>query len=137
MASLGYDVETTSTGAFRIKKEDGSAIDIGEFVSYPTYFNKWKRDYPNLKVSRPVEDICNLCYTFAHRTKYFAGMQRRSVGGHDDGDDEEDNDDVDELVRMTGEIDINCPECAATRLEEEREQMMLKAAEHIQMARAQ
>jgi hypothetical protein len=55
MASLGYDVETTSTRAFRIKKEDGSAIDIGEFVSYPTNFNKWKRDYPNLKVSRLVE----------------------------------------------------------------------------------
>ncbi len=55
MASLGYDVETTSTGAFRIKKEDGSAIDISEFVSYPTIFNKWKRDYPNLKVSKPVE----------------------------------------------------------------------------------
>ena len=61
IASLGYDVQTTATGALKIKKEDGSVIDNGEFVSYPTYFNKWKRDYPNLKVSRPVEDICNLC----------------------------------------------------------------------------
>ena len=60
IASLGYDMEMTATGAFKIKKEDGSVIDISEFVSYLTYFNKWKRDYPNLKVSRPVEDICNL-----------------------------------------------------------------------------
>ncbi len=95
-----------------------------------------------MKVSRPVEDICNVCYTFAHRMKYFVDLQRRSVlGGNDDDDDDEDEedngDDVDELVRMTGKIDINRPECAATKLAEEREQMMLEAAEHIQMARAQ
>ncbi len=77
IASLGYDVQTTATGALKIKKEDGSAINNGEFVSYPTYFKKWKRDYPNLKVSRLVEDICNLCYTFAHRTKYFADAQKK------------------------------------------------------------
>ena len=56
--SLGYDIKTTATGAFKIKKGVGSTIDNGEFVSYPMYFNKWKRDYPNLKVSRQVEDIC-------------------------------------------------------------------------------
>ncbi len=104
MASLGYDVETTATGTFRIKKEDGSAINIGEFVSYPTYFNKWKRDYPNLKVSRPVEDICNLCYTFVHWTKYFADVQRRCLHDKDEDDDEDedrDKDDIDELTRLT------------------------------------
>ncbi len=37
MASLGYDVETMATGGFRIQKVDGSAMDIGEFVSFPTY----------------------------------------------------------------------------------------------------
>lgn len=24
----------------------------------PTYLAKWKQDYPNLKVSRPIEEIC-------------------------------------------------------------------------------
>ena len=71
MSSLGYITETTATGAFKIRKEDGSAVNTGEFVSFPTYHTKWKRDYPNLKASRPVEDICNLCYTFAHRQKFF------------------------------------------------------------------
>ncbi len=71
MSSLGYITETTATVAFKIRKEDGSAVDTGEFVSFPTYHTKWKRDYPNLKASRPVEDICNLCYTFAHRQKFF------------------------------------------------------------------
>ena len=96
MASLGYDVEMMATGALKIKKEDGSAINNGEFLSYPTYFNKWKRDYPNLKVSRPVEDICNLCYTFAHRTKYFADVQRRCL--HDNDEDDEEDEDTEKMT---------------------------------------
>jgi hypothetical protein len=66
MASLGYRAETTSTGAFNISREDDGDIDYGEFVSYLTCYYKWRQDYPDLKVSRPVEDICNICYTFAH-----------------------------------------------------------------------
>ncbi len=80
MSSLGYIAETTATGMFKIRKEDGSAVDTGEFVSFPTYHTKWKRDYPNLKVSRPVEDICNLCYTFAHHQKFFSDHMRRCGG---------------------------------------------------------
>ncbi len=59
-------------------------------MSYTTYYNKGKRDNPNLKVSRPIEDICNLCYSFAHCLKFFADHMMRCVG-LDDGDD--DNDD--------------------------------------------
>ena len=83
MASLGYMAEMTPMGAFIITSEDGGDIDTGEFVPYPIYSNKWKRDYPNLKVSRPVEDICNLCYMFAHHHKFFADhtMRRNSQGG--------------------------------------------------------
>ncbi len=143
MSSLGYIVDTTATGGFKIRKEDGSAVDTGEFVSFPTYHTKWKRDYPNLKVSRPVEDICNLCYTFVHRNKFFTDHMMR-CGGYDDtdnndheDDNNEDQDVVDELARLTRDININRPECASDKVAEEREQMMLKAAEHIKMARAQ
>ncbi len=88
------------------KKQDGSAINIGEFVLYPTYFNKWKRDYPNLKVSRPVDDICNLCYTFAHRTKYFVDAQRKCLRENDKEDDEEEEeeDNVNQLMCLTQNI---------------------------------
>jgi hypothetical protein len=66
LASLGYRAETLETGAFKISRDDGGDINNGElFVSYTTYYLKWKRDYPNLKVSRPVEDICNICYMSA------------------------------------------------------------------------
>ena len=87
MSSLGYTTETTATGAFKIRKEDGSAVDTSEFVSFPTYHTKWKRDYPNLKVSRPVEDICNLCYTFAKKKYDRMKEQLKTVAFGDDDDE--------------------------------------------------
>ena len=50
LSSLGYRAETTESGSFTISRDDGGAIDTGEFVSYTTYYNVWKRDYPDLKV---------------------------------------------------------------------------------------
>ncbi len=89
-----------------------------------------------MKVSRPVEDICNLCYTFAHRQKFFSDHMRR-CGGYADDNNNEDQNVVDELARLTRGININCPECASDKVAEEKEQMFLEAAEHIKMARAQ
>ena len=51
---------------------------------------------------------------------------------NDDEEEEGDKDEVDKLARLTQNfLDINRPECAATVMAEEREQMMLEAAEHI------
>ena len=36
------------------------------------YYAKWKWDCPQLKVSRPAEDICQYCYTFADRHMHLA-----------------------------------------------------------------
>jgi hypothetical protein len=66
MALLGYVVRTTAMGAFIVMGEEGKEVDAGEYCSFPTYFNLWKHDIPELKVSRPVEDICKDCYTFAN-----------------------------------------------------------------------
>jgi hypothetical protein len=32
--------------------------------SWGAYLNVWNKKYPNLKVSRPAEDICGYCYKF-------------------------------------------------------------------------
>ena len=69
----------------------------------------------------------------------------RRSSDYDDDDNEQDNveeggqdpDIVDELARLTRRVDLNQPECASDEVAEEREQMMLNAAEHIEMARAQ
>jgi hypothetical protein len=107
----------------------------------------WKRDYPDLKVSRPVEDICNLCYTFAHRHKFFADHTTKRSGCDNDNNvqDEADNDVgddnspnvVEEIARLTERINLDKPDCASDKVAEEREQMILEAADHIKMAKAQ
>ncbi len=60
---------------------DGKEVDAGEYCSFPTYFNLWKHDFPDLKVSRPVEDICKDCYAFANHHRYLANC---TMGCNDD-----------------------------------------------------
>ncbi len=68
-------------GACIVMGEDSKELDAGEYCSFPTYFNLWKRDFPDLKVSWPVEDICKDCYAFASRHRYLANHTMRR---HDD-----------------------------------------------------
>ena len=77
MKALGYDVRTTATGGLVVTAEEGKEADPGEYVSFPTYFNMWKRDFKNLKVSRPAEDICKDCYVFANRHRHLANHSVR------------------------------------------------------------
>ncbi len=55
------------------------------YVSFLAYYNKWKREYPRLKVSRPTEDICNHCFVFANHHRYLAPLDDRDIGN--DGND--------------------------------------------------
>ncbi len=92
MASSGYtNVRTTALGAFILgEREDGEAVDSGNFVTFPTYYYNRKTSFPKLKVSKPVEDICVYCYAFANRHKYLAN---RAIGRGDDGGDDDEGDD--------------------------------------------
>ncbi len=72
MTLLGYIVRATAMGAFIVMGEDSKEVDAGEYCSFLTYFILWKRDFPDLKVSWPVEDICKDCYAFANRYRYLA-----------------------------------------------------------------
>jgi hypothetical protein len=89
MALLGYVVWTTAMGAYIVMGEDGKEVDAGEYCSFPTYFNMWKCDFPDLKVSRPVEDICKDCYAFANHHRYLAN---HTMGRDDDDGDSDCND---------------------------------------------
>jgi len=48
LASLGYtNVRSTASGAFILgEREDGEAVDSGDFVTFPTHYYKWKRSFP-------------------------------------------------------------------------------------------
>jgi hypothetical protein len=142
-------------------------VDAGEYCSFPTYFNLWKRDFLELKVSWPVEDICKDCYTFANRHRYLANhtMGRNNddgdsnINGKGNGDSKDNNNgngkpssdghsndgknnigskNVSDVgVRPLTNIDLNRPEAASTKADKVREVMLLQAAAHIKMARAQ
>ena len=72
MHSLGYKIRCKPDGAFIVDGiVDGKSSDHG-YISYLAYYMKWKREYPQLKVSRPAEDICNHCFVFANRHMYLA-----------------------------------------------------------------
>ncbi len=151
MALLEYVVRTTAMGAFIVTGEDSKEGDAGEYCSFPTYFNLWKRDFPDLKVSRPVEDICKDCYAFANHHRYpnhtmghddddgngdgnsNGDGERSSEGSNNDGS----NNFSDVGVCPMGNADLNCPEAASTKAVKERELMLLQAVAHIKMARAQ
>jgi hypothetical protein len=91
--------------------------------------------------SRPVDDICNICSTFAHRQKFFGDHTMQHGGNEDDynKDDNKDNDPevVDELACLMRSVDLNRSEWALDKVVEEREVMVIEAAEHLRMSRAQ
>ena len=67
----------------------------------------------------------------------------RHGSDEDDDDDEQKNegggenpDVMDNLARLKRRVNLYQPECASDQGAEEREQMMLDAAEHIKMVRA-
>ena len=65
-------------------------------------------------------------------------MRENDKDDDDKEDSKGDKDEVDKLTRLTENfLDLNRPECAATQMAEQREKMILEAAEHIRMARAQ
>ena len=64
MALLGYKVTCTPNGSIMIEGKGGKAVSNDEFISFASYFSKWKKDYPQLKVCRPAKDICAYCFTF-------------------------------------------------------------------------
>ena len=138
MKSLGYDVRTTATGGLVVTAEAGKEADPGEYVSFPTYYNMWKRDYKNLKVSRPAEDICKDCYVFANRHRHLAHHGRRGEDVSDSDDScSDDNEDAAEFAERRPVLDLNNPDAASNEVQEERELMLMQAAKHVEMARAQ
>ncbi len=70
MELLGYIVRSLATGTFIVEGKDGKAVNPGEYITYSSYFYRWKRDFPNMKESRPVKDVCPYCYVFANRHIY-------------------------------------------------------------------
>ncbi len=116
----------------------GKLIDRKEFMSFATYCWYWKKNYPQLKVSRAVEDICQYCFVFANCHCYLANHSAMSLCTAVLA-----NDETTEAVCDAGDGTIASssdpmnPEVAASAVAEEREVLLLECATHIQMAHVQ
>jgi hypothetical protein len=100
----------------------------------------WKRDFKNLKVSRPAEDICKDCYVFANRHRHLAHHSVRQRVGEDVSDSDNDrssNDNDAEVAKCRTTVDLSSADAASNEAQEERELMLMQAAKHVEMARAQ
>jgi hypothetical protein len=147
MKALGYDVRTTATGGLVVTAEEGKEADPGEYVNFPTYYKMWKQDSKNLKVSRPAEDICKDCYVFANRHWHLAHHGARQRDHDEDVSDSDDDcsrgvdssrDDSDaEVDKRRTTVDLSLASAASNEAQEERELMLMQAAKHVEMARAQ
>jgi hypothetical protein len=144
MESLGYTVTVCPNGTLTVVEEDSTTNTNDEeqcraYVNLRTYWRQWKRLYPHMKVSRPAEEICGYCYTFANRHRILSsrqsGMQQEqeqqetTLAG--DGEDER------ELIEMLNSISLDIPGAAFTKIEEAKEKLIQECSLHIEMAWAQ
>ncbi|KAG7351748.1 hypothetical protein IV203_007796 [Nitzschia inconspicua] len=110
--------------------------------SLTSYCNLWKGHYPNLKVRKPTEDICNFCY------KIYTGHKLRSSVPLIAAETEEaanlimeelvletEEDQVDFLQSVSAENGLNIPE-SLTELADSQEKELLEAAIHVKQALA-
>jgi DNA-binding transcriptional regulator GbsR (MarR family) len=98
LKSCGYTVQhTDGRGVMKVVPVTGETQK--NYVSIYKYYSFWKEKYPHLKISKPAEDICNLCYQFANRHKY---QKSSTVGeaGVEGAANEDSSNNVDDSAAM-------------------------------------
>ena len=90
---------------------------LDDLVAWSTFLAFWTKYFSHLIIRRPNADICPDCYIAANIIKF--GTRGGENGDDDDDDDDEDNeDDEDEMFRQS-----------------EREKQIMKACEHVKLAK--
>jgi hypothetical protein len=98
-------------------------MDNNPPASWPTFLNFWNKNYPKLVIPSAAEDICNECYMYANRHKY-ALLEKDKNNEGDDSDDEEGKAESDDEEEANRKMLLN-------------EDLVLKAARHVEMAQRQ
>lgn len=131
MESLGYKVTVGPNGTLTVEGADGTE---DPFVAFSTYYTKWKTDYPSLKVSRPAEDICYYCYTFANKHRILSNHTKEN-GNEEQLNDSDDNDDIEGLLQLLDNTHLDKLDSASSKVEEAKELLILECSKHIDMHR--
>lgn len=74
----GYDIKPLPNGQLEVREIPN--VERVPMVSWTQYRRIWARDYAQLKVSTPSEDICELCVRFRNRHKFLASHNNNFVG---------------------------------------------------------
>ena len=95
-------------------------------------------------MSRPAEDICYYCYTFANKHKILSNDTKntRPADGEGDINDEEmidfdDNENIKELAKILDNTHLDKLDSASSKVEEAKELLIKECSDHIDMARTQ
>ena len=100
LKSLGYSAKPNASGTVAVTWDDNNMDDAPTYVSLSTYVTMWRHHYPHLKVSRPAEDICEMCYRFANRHRHLAVHNRDTSMANNSTDDGN-------LFQLMNDLNIN------------------------------
>lgn len=100
-------------------------------ISWPSFVSFWRTNYPKIVISRPAEDICDECVIYANQHKYLQSKQQRGrlKKSSDDSSSSDEEEDEDEPVPLGDD--------KQEALRDQQEDLIVNAAKHVQMARAQ
>jgi hypothetical protein len=73
-----YVTQTHANGKMDIEKLAG-VEEHHPIVCFTTYLNFWKREYSYLRVSKPSEDLCPICFRYSNRHRHLADHSSRLV----------------------------------------------------------
>ena len=121
LSCLGYTVTWFNDGNYEVERNTDQDEDEDRddepplpYVSLSCFYRVWQRDFGHIKVSKPSEDICNLCVAFANRHKYKSAKDSEANSSADnrlftsdppplDNDDDDESDDEEEDADDGGE----------------------------------
>lgn len=118
---------TTDNRGCTIETPADDKTDVQNIPSFSAYLSFWNREYDDLKVSRPAEDICAHCFKFYNKHKY---SKTAFNGVVDDSTLVIDNAGAADAVDKAAVVSIDDDTLS-------NESDILKAAIHVEQARAQ
>jgi hypothetical protein len=145
----GWEVTFDNQSRQKTKTEQ-TVSTIDKAISWPSFCLFWQKNFPQLVVQRPAEDICDDCVIFANRHKY---LKRDRLRNQEDSDFEEgvhdkESEAIQQVIAVETEsdadpipVELENVDENALRLDDkemaEHEEIVIKAAKHVMMARKQ
>ena len=63
-------MNVNSSGVTSLERMESFVGERQRCLAWPSYHSFWKKNYSELKVRNPSEDICTFCFKFSNRHKF-------------------------------------------------------------------